>query len=266
MEFVGLIPAAGSGKRLYPFSRAIPKELYPLMGKPSIEHGIDCLKIGGIKKVFVIVGHQKGAIMDYLGNGEPYDTNISYLYQMKPKGLGHAILQAKDWIKKPFITLLGDSFIEPKHKIMDLIKKHEEKKPIATLLVQKIEDPASYGVVKFDSDGKITKLIEKPDPEEAKEYLSDGSYYSICGVYVFDPKIFEYIEKTRPGKRGEIWITDSIANAVKNGETAYAVQLDGDYMDIGKWKTVFEAKRKMMEKKSFEEFVADREAMVKKWD
>lgn len=265
MDFVGLIPAAGSGTRLYPFARAIPKELYPFLGKPSIEHCVNCLKLGGVKKTFVIVGHQKGAIMDYLGNGEPYGMNISYIYQMQRKGLGHAILQAKDWIKQPFITLLGDAFIEPKEGVKKVIEKHEREEPLATILVQKVGDPSNYGVVKFDDNGVVSALKEKPSAEEAEEFSVNGGYYTICGTYAFDPRIFDYIEETPPGKRGEVWITDSLIRAVNSGERVYAVVHDGDYIDLGKWKTIFHSKKNALEKAELKKLVKEREEMNDKW-
>ena len=139
-EFLGLIPAAGEGTRMYPFSRAVPKEMYPILGKPVIEHCIDNLREGGIKQIFMIVGHQKGALMDYVGDGSFYGVNVAYIYQLKRRGLGHAILQAEKWIKKPFVTLLGDSFIEPKKEIQNMMKLHKEKKPIATVLLFKVKE------------------------------------------------------------------------------------------------------------------------------
>ena len=139
-ENVGLIPAAGSGTRLYPFARAVPKEMYPILGKAVIEHCVENLLAGGVKKIFMIVGFQKGALMDYIGDGSFFDVNVAYVYQMKRRGLGHAIYQAKDWIDTTFVTLLGDSFIEPKDEMKELIRVHKKHKPIATLLPEGAEE------------------------------------------------------------------------------------------------------------------------------
>ncbi|MBI2079536.1 NTP transferase domain-containing protein, partial [Candidatus Micrarchaeota archaeon] len=106
-EIVGLIPAAGSGSRLYPFSKSVPKELYPIMGKPVIEYCIENLSQSEIKKIFVVVGHQKGGIIDYLGNGSDFNVDVAYLNQHTRNGLGGAILEAEDWISNSFVTLLG---------------------------------------------------------------------------------------------------------------------------------------------------------------
>ncbi|MBU0530570.1 MAG: NTP transferase domain-containing protein, partial [Nanoarchaeota archaeon] len=184
-EIVGLVPAAGGGSRMFPFARAVPKEMYPILGKSVIEHCIENLREGDIRKIYMIVGHQKGALMDYIGDGSFFDVSTSYIYQMERRGLGHAILQAEKWINTTFVTLLGDSFIEPKSEIKHLVSHHKEKKPIATVLLFAVDDPKGYGVAKFKSlegsSGEIERLYEKPDVDQAKEYETNGKYYALCG-------------------------------------------------------------------------------------
>ncbi len=249
-EIVGLIPAAGSGTRLYPFARAVPKEMYPILGKAVIEHCVENLKMGGIKKIFMVVGYQKGALMDYIGDGSFFGVNAAYVYQMKRKGLGHAIYQAKDWINTTFVTLLGDSFIEPKHEIKELIKFHKQHRPIATLLLFEVENPKGYGLAKFKSlrggRGEIEKVKEKPSMSQAREFKANGGYYAMCGGYIFEPGIFKYIKKTRPGKKGEIQITDAISMAIRKGEKVFGLVLKGKYLDIGKWKTVLHTEKELL--------------------
>lgn len=267
-DVVGLIPAAGGGTRLYPFSRAVPKEMYPILGKAVIEHSIENLKVGGVKNIYMIVGYQKGAIMDYIGDGSFFGVNVLYAYQMQRKGLGHAIYQAKNWINKTFVTLLGDSFIEPKEEISDLINFHKEKKPVATVLLFEVDDPTGYGVVKFrnleDGYGLLEGLKEKPDPAEAKNFENRGKYYALCGAYVFEPRIFDYIEKTKPDVRKEIQITDAISLALQNGEKVYGVILKGKYIDIGKWKTVLKTEKDLLRNLDVDKCVVERERMVEK--
>ena len=266
-EIVGLIPAAGEGTRLYPFSRAVPKEMYPILGKAVIEHAVENLKKAGIEKIFITVGHQKGAIMDYIGDGSFYDVKVSYLYQLKRKGLGHAVLQAKEWIDTTFTVLLGDSFIEPKSEARNLIKIHNKEKPVATILLFRVKDPTTYGIAKMkdmkDHYGIITNLIEKPTLEQAADYKINGDYYAICGMYVFEPKIFDYIEKTKTDKKGEIQLTDAIMNAIRNGEKVVGVVLRGAYMDIGKWQTVLNVEKYMLKMNRINNIVREREKVMK---
>ena len=266
-KFVGLIPAAGGGTRLYPFSRAVPKEMYPILGKAVIEHAVENLKEAGIEKIFIIVGHQKGSIMDYIGDGSFFGVKVSYIYQMKRKGLGHAVLQAKEWIDTTFTVLLGDSFIEPKNEAKNLIKIHEKERPLATILLFKVKDPTTYGIAKIkdmkDYYGTITDLIEKPTLKQAISYKVNGDYYAICGMYVFEPEIFGYIEKTKPDKKGEIQLTDAIMNAIKNGEKVTGVVLRGAYMDIGKWQTVLNVEKYMLKMNRLGNIIREREKVMR---
>ncbi len=271
-EIIGLIPAAGTGKRLYPFSKAVPKEIYPILGKPVIEHAIENLRIGGIRKIFLVVGFQKGSLMDYVGNGSYFDVDVAYIYQMKRKGLGHAILQGKSWINSTFTVLLGDSFIEPKEDVKGLIKLHREEKPIATVLLFEVSDPSGYGIVKLDNPknryGIVERMIEKPSKEELGEYTtgdpysSDDKYYALCGFYVFEPKIFEYIEKTKPGSKGEIQITDAMQLAIESGEKVCGLVLKGRYLDIGKWHTVLNVERELFSKNDIDKHIGERNRIM----
>jgi dTDP-glucose pyrophosphorylase len=216
----------------------------------------------------MIVGHQKGALMDYVGDGSFYGVNVAYIYQLKRRGLGHAILQAEEWIRKPFVTLLGDSFIEPKKEIQTMIRIHTEKKPIATVLLFKVKDPTGYGIAKFktlENDcGLIEKVIEKPSSEESEKYKLNNEFYALCGAYVFEPGIFDFIKKTKPGKKKEIQITDSIQLAIENGEKVCGVILRGKYLDIGKWRTVFDIQKEMQNKFNIDEITKEREEMTDK--
>lgn len=264
---VGLIPAGGSGTRLYPFSKAVPKELYPIVGKAVIEHCVENLKEGGVNKIFIIVGHQKGALMDYIGDGSLFGVKVAYIYQLERRGLGHAILQAKNWIDSTFVTLLGDSFIEPKSEIKKLINLHVKEKPLATLLLSKVDDPTSYGIAKFIRKNRfleIENLIEKPSKKDALGYRVEGKYYAICGAYVFEPRTFDFIEQTRPGRGKEIQITDSLTLALKRGERILGVELAGKYLDIGKWGTVLKIEKDLLQEQTIDFHEKGREALAKK--
>ena len=264
-EMVGLIPAAGEGTRLYPFSRAVPKEIYPLLGKPVIEHAVENLCMGGIHKIFLIVGYQKGALMDYLGDGSQFDVSIAYIFQLQRRGLGHAIFQAKQWIDTSFVTLLGDSFVEPKSEVVRLIELHKKKNPLATVLLFAVKDPTNYGIAKMNEiqgrSGIIEAMVEKPTLEEAHNYQVGDNYHALCGFYVFEPEIFDYIEKTPPGTKNELQITDALQLAIKSGETVCGHILNGKYLDIGKWHTVLQAEKELLETMGLEKHIEERERL-----
>ncbi len=265
-DIVGLVPAAGIGKRLYPFSRAVPKEMYPILGKAVIEHSIENLRVGGVKKIYMIVGFQKGALMDYVGDGSFLGVNVTYLYQMKRMGLGHGILQGKKWIDRTFVTLLGDSFIEPKEELRELIEYHKKEKPLATVMLFEVDDVSGYGIAKFkkleNGTGKIEKMVEKPSKDQSRNLETNGKFFALCGAYVFEPKIFDYIEKTPPGLNNEIQLTDAMILALKNGEEINGFVLKGRYLDIGKWHTVKETEKFLREAMDIEKHYEEREKMM----
>lgn len=267
-EIVGLIPAAGTGKRLYPFSRAVPKEMYPILGKAVIEHSIENLKIGGIKKVYMIVGFQKGALMDYIGDGSFFGVNVVYIYQLKRRGLGHGVLQGREWINKTFVTLLGDSFIEPKEELRELIEYHRKEKPLATIMLFEVKDTGGYGIVKFkglrDGAGPVERMAEKPSEKELEKLKTNGKFYAICGAYVFEPGIFRYLELTKPGLNNEVQLTDAMNLALKKGEKINGFVLKGKYIDIGKWRTVLKTEKELLVDLDINSHVKERERIMEK--
>jgi len=267
-EIVGLIPAAGIGKRLYPFSRAVPKEMYPILGKAVIEHSIENLKVGGIDKIYMIVGFQKGSLMDYIGDGSFFGVNVVYIYQLKRRGLGHGVLQGSRWIDRTFVTLLGDSFIEPKEELRELIDYHRKEKPLATLMLFEVKDTEGYGIVKFknlrNGVGPLERMVEKPSKRQAENLKTDGKFYAICGAYVFEPRIFEFLEKTKPGLNGEIQLTDAMVLALKNGEKINGFVLKGKYIDIGKWNTVLRTEKELLAGLNIDSHIREREEIMER--
>ena len=164
---IGLIPAAGKGTRLEPLTRALPKEMLQVGEKPIIDHVIDQFKEAGIKKVFIVVGYRKEAIMNYLGNGSSHGMSIAYLFQEKREGLAKAIEMVKDFSNEQFCVVLGDNYIEPKTLLKDMIEKHNNEKAAVTLAVHKREDVSSLGVVKLKGGSdEVADLVEKPPKGE----------------------------------------------------------------------------------------------------
>ena len=219
-----------------------------------------------MKRVFLVVGHQKGALMDYLGGGRHFGVDIAYIYQSERKGLGHAILQGKKWITSPFVVLLGDSFIQPKEEIRDIVDVHKTAMPLATLLLFEVDSPEGYGIVRLRSDGsrQVEDLMEKPSPEDAKKLTSGEKHLAITGVYVFDPKIFTYIERTPPGANGEIQITDALHLAIQAGEKVIGVVMKGRYLDMGKWETVLNIEKELAAGADIDAQVRERDNLMKR--
>ncbi len=232
---IGLIPAAGAGTRLQPWTRALPKEMLQVGEKPIIEHVLDQFKEAGIEQVFIIVGYRKEAIMNYLGNGSEFGFKIAYLFQEKKEGLAHAIYEANNFIKEPFAVALGDTLLYPKDTLKKMIDFHKEKNADVTLLLHEVENPRRFGVAEIDNEGKVLNVEEKPESPKSK--------LAIVGLYVFTPEIFSFIEKTKPGAKGEYQITDSIKLMISAGKRVYAIQHADMWFDIGTKESYLEANK-----------------------
>ena len=238
----GIVLAAGKGTRLTPLTLAMPKEMIRVGIKPVVEHSIELLKAGGVKDILVIVGRKKEAIMDYLGSGDRLGVNIYYRVQEELKGTAHAVYLGKDFIgKDDFAVIYGDNYLKPYDVMKDVVRFHEEKKADATLVLHFVADPRRFGVVKIDANQKVLKIIEKPTLKEARPYKVQGQYLNIAGLFIFKPKIFEYIKKTKVGKYGEIWLTDSVELMRRDGCQIWAFLFKGTRYDIGTFESLLEA-------------------------
>lgn len=243
-----VITAGGEGTRLYPSSRAFPKELFHFAGIPVIEHGISLLRENGIKDVYVVTGRKKGALQDYLGSGEIFGVNIAYITQEEPKGLGDAVLCTRPYIEDSkeddFVLVLGDTIFEGSNDLGEMLIAHSAENAVSTILVEKIQEPERYGVVKFktldENYGEIGDFYEKPETREVKEAFSyfdgmDYGWFAIAGLYVLNKCIFDYIENTPPAANNEIQLTDALKLSVNDNAKALGYVMDGRRIDVGTW-------------------------------
>ena len=245
-----IVPAAGAGTRLRPITDAIPKEMIRVGKKPAIEHVLSVLKAGGVEEVLLIVGMKKHALMDYLGSGERLGLKIYYRVQEEPKGTAHAISLGEDFVgrSEEFAVMYGDNYITPYDTFADIVKFHQEKNGAGTLVLNPVDDPRRFGVVDIDDNKQIHGMIEKPTMEEAQPYKLNDHWLNIAGLMILDSKLFDYIRKTEPGKKGERWLTDSIELMRKDGNALYGYEFTGKRFDIGTFESLREADRLEMER------------------
>ena len=250
-----IIPAAGLGTRFLPATKAQPKEMLPLVDKPTIQYIVEEAVAAGIEEILLISGRTKKSIEDHFDRSPELEAeliksnklellkvirdisdlaNIHSVRQKEPRGLGHAILTAKAFVgNEPFAVLLGDDVVASKKPCLkQLIEVYEEKN--ATVLgVQTVahEDVSKYGIVDGVNVGerlyKVRDLVEKPPVEEA---CSD---IAILGRYVISPDIFEYLENQTPGAGGEIQLTDALKRMANDGKEMYAYDFKGTRYDVG---------------------------------
>lgn len=249
-----IIPAAGLGTRFLPATKAQPKEMLPIVDKPTLQYIIEEAVASGIEEVLVIIGRNKNSIQDHFdksveleleleknGKSELLEevrlisnmVQIHYVRQIEPKGLGHAVLCAKSFIgNEPFAVLLGDDIVyADKPCLGQMIDAYDEYKT-SILGVQEVAatEVNKYGIVdgKYIEDRiyKVKGLVEKPAIDEAPSNIA------ILGRYIINPAIFEILENTKPGKGGEIQLTDALKELATK-EAMYAYVFEGRRYDVG---------------------------------
>lgn len=250
-DIKGVILAAGKGTRLQPLTFAIPKEMVHVNGKALVEHAVELLKAGGVENFVVIVGDKKGALMDFLKDGKWLGVDVSYRFQEEQTGNATALYAARPLIGGTFVAMFGDEIIEPKHELVKrLLERHKREGAACTMGLSPVEDPQRYGIAKIDGNGRITELIEKPQTgEELRAVETDGRFLGSNGVFVFEPAVFDYIEKLKPGTKGEFWIADAIRGMVKAGEKCFAVVHDGIYRDVGTFEALLAVEKELLNNK-----------------
>ncbi len=249
-----IIPAAGLGTRFLPATKAQPKEMLPIVDKPTLQYIIEEAVASGIEEILIITGRNKSSIENHFDKSVELElelersnkhellrevqhisnmANIHYIRQKEAKGLGHAIYCAKSFIgNEPFAVLLGDDIVaSEKPCLKQIIDAYDEYK--TTILgVQEVamDDVSKYGIVDGihieDNIYKVRNLVEKPLVEEAP------SNVAILGRYIIRPTIFEALESTEPGKGGEIQLTDALRELAKS-EAMYACSFEGRRYDVG---------------------------------
>ena len=251
-----VIPAAGLGTRVLPATKAQPKEMLVIVDKPSLQYIVEELVESGIKDIIIVTGRNKNSIEDHFDHSyELEDTlkknnkntllekvedissmaNICYVRQNHPKGLGHAILKAKSFVgEEPFVIALGDDIVYNDVSVAKQLIENYSKYQSSIVGCQEVKesDVSKYGIVKplLSLDEKTVEMedfIEKPSIDEAPSKLA------CLGRYLLTPKIFDYLEKTEPGKGGEIQLTDAIVAMMKDGEKVLAYNFEGKRYDIG---------------------------------
>ena len=249
-----IIPAAGLGTRFLPATKAQPKEMLPIVDKPTIQYIIEEAVASGIEEILIITGKSKRAIEDHFDKSVELEmqlkesgkddllkivedisnlVDINYIRQKEPKGLGHAIHCAKTFVgNEPFAVMLGDDVVDSEVPCLkQLIDCFNEYKT-SVLGVQKVaEDQVSkYGIVEGieieDRVYKVKNLVEKPKEGET------NSNTAILGRYIITPRIFDILEHTEPGKGGEIQLTDAL-QTLMGEEAMYAYNFEGRRYDVG---------------------------------
>jgi UTP--glucose-1-phosphate uridylyltransferase len=250
-----VFPVAGLGSRFLPATKAQPKEMLPLVDKPTIQYVVEEAVASGLKEIILVTGRNKRAIEDHFDAAFEleYDlqdrgkmeelaqiktisemASVSYVRQKEPLGLGHAILCARPLVgDEPFGVFLGDDIIVARvpcmRQLLDVFERHGEP-VLAVVRVPRREELGRYGVIRARGLGanvyEVLDLVEKPDPREAPSDLA------IVGRYVLTPDLFPILADTAPDSRGEIQLTNGL-RTLQGRRRIYAVEFEGKRYDTG---------------------------------
>ncbi|MDR2121614.1 MAG: UTP--glucose-1-phosphate uridylyltransferase GalU [Flavobacteriaceae bacterium] len=249
-----VIPAAGLGTRFLPATKALAKEMLPIVDKPTIQFIVEEAINSGIEDILIVTGKGKRPIEDHFDSNpeleanlreknktellklveETTDINLHFIRQSHPKGLGHAVLQAKAFVgDEPFVVMLGDDIMEDKIPLTRQLIQDYEKTYASTIAVMKVpqKETSKYGIIapeRLIEKGlyNVLRFVEKPKPEEAPSDLA------IIGRYLLTPQIFEILENQIPGAGGEIQLTDAI-DTLNKIQRVFARKFCGVRYDVG---------------------------------
>jgi glucose-1-phosphate thymidylyltransferase len=222
----GIILHGGAGTRLRPLTFSGPKQLIPIANKPVSQYVLEDLRDSGVKDIAVVLGEiYPELVREYYGDGGRFNVKITYIYQGKPLGIAHAVGLCEEFIgQDPFIVYLGDNLLQ--YGIKKYIEEFVKGDYDAYILLKEVEDPTRFGVAKFDENGKLIGLIEKPKIPPSK--------YALVGVYFFKPIVFDAIRCLKPSWRGELEITDAIQLMIDRGYRVGYGFVEGWWIDTGK--------------------------------
>jgi len=233
----GLILSGGKGTRLRPITFTSAKQLVPVANKPVLFYGIEAIRDAGIKDIGIVVGDTKDEVKAAVGDGSEFGVHVTYIEQSEPLGLAHAVLISEGFLKTDsFVMYLGDNLVLG--GVKDLVKEFKRDKPNAQILLAKVANPNQFGVAEL-KDGKVVRLIEKPDVP-----MSD---LALVGVYMFDKNIFKAVKSIKPSARGELEITDAIQYLIDNKYTVHPHMVNGWWKDTGKLDDMLEANRMVLD-------------------
>jgi len=234
-----LVLSGGSGTRLRPITHTSAKQLVPVANKPVLFYGLEAIAAAGVTDVGIIVGDTAPAIEAAVGDGSKFGIKVTYIRQLAPLGLAHAVLVAREFLgDDDFVMYLGDNFIVG--GITGLVEEFTSTRPDAQIMLTKVSDPQSFGIAELDeSTGQVKNLEEKP-----KQPKSD---LALVGVYLFTPAVHEAVASLKPSWRGELEITEAIQWLLDNGRTVNSTMITGYWKDTGNVPDMLEVNRLVLE-------------------
>lgn len=233
-----LVLAGGTGTRLRPITHTSAKQLVPVANKPVLFYGLEAIAESGITEVGVVVGETEDEIRAAVGDGSRFGLDVTYLPQVAPLGLAHAVLIARDFLgDDDFVMYLGDNFIVG--GITGLVADFRADRPDASILLTRVPDPRSFGVAELDSGGRVVSLTEKPEFPK--------SDLALVGVYLFTPAVHDAVRAITPSQRGELEITHALQWLIDQRLNVRSTTISGYWKDTGNVTDMLEVNRSVLE-------------------
>ncbi|MDH5482491.1 MAG: glucose-1-phosphate thymidylyltransferase [Candidatus Bathyarchaeota archaeon] len=229
----GVVLHGGHGTRLRPLTHTGPKQLITVANKPISQYVLEDLRNSGIKNIAIVLGDiMPEKVKSHYGDGSKFGVNIKYIYQETPEGIAQAVGLTEDFVNEdPFVVYLGDNLL--KGGISRCVQEFRQKNYEAMILLCEVENPQQFGVAEFDKNGKLVKLIEKPE--------KPPSNYALTGIYFLKPTIFKMIKQLKPSWRGELEITEALQLLIDSGcKVGYRI-VEGWWKDTGTIEDIIEA-------------------------
>lgn len=232
----GIILSGGSGTRLRPLTKITSKQLLPIYHRPMIYYPLNTLISAGIKEILIIVAPERaGDYLNLLGSGKELGIKLTYEIQDHPEGIAQAFIIGQSFIDEENVALiLGDNIFED-----NFTSAIQSFKSGAKIFAKKVDDPARFGVVKFNEKNRAEKIVEKP-----QEYLSD---YAVTGLYLYDSRVINIAKNMKPSARGELEITEVNNWYLSQGELE-VVLVNGEWLDTGTFDSLLQAQNLAKEK------------------
>lgn len=233
-----VILAAGKGTRMKDLTRAMPKPMLSVQGKPILEHIIEGLREVGLEEIFIVTGYCAEMVESALGDGARWGVTIRYGRQGDLPGTGKAVEPARAFVgDEPFLLTYGDILVKPE-TYRQMLDRFAQDETDGVLTVTRGEDITKGGLFFFDEDFRFIRLVEKPSPAELEALRAEGflrpgepAWYN-AGIYLFRPTLFSHLERLRPSPRGEYELTDAITSLAEAGERIAGLEIAGRWVDV----------------------------------
>ena len=239
MSLKGIILHGGYGTGLRPLTHTGPKQLIPVANKSISQYVLEDLVEAGVKEIAIVLGDAyPEKVREYYGNGSAFGAKLCYIYQGEPKGIAHAIGLCEKYVgNEPFIVYLGDNLL--KGGIKDFVESFRNSNHDAMIFLCEVKNPQRFGVAKFNENGKLIGLVEKPK--------QPPSSYALTGIYFLKPTIFKMIKQLKPSWRGELEITEAVQLLLDNRYNVSHQFVKGWWKDTGTPEDILEANRLVLD-------------------